>query len=116
MSAAKHPKMKKTLLLIILCFMLILAACKKDHADNKKITSVASVIWGGEPAADGSGWYIKLQDSSEVHPNNLPEEFMQTQIIRQSVKVTFEYTGEKYQTGMMVYSIPVVKIYSIEKQ
>lgn len=108
--------MKKTLLLIIPCFVLIIAACKKDNADNKKVTTAASVIYGGEPAADGVGWYIKLQDSSAVHPNNLPEAFTQTPTVRQSVKVTFEYTGEEYRTGMMVGSIPVVKIFSIEKQ
>lgn len=110
--------MKKTLLLIASCFFLIFTACKKNIKDKSKetITTTASLIWGGMPEADGVGWYIKLQDSTGVHPNNLPEEFQQRSIVRQQVKITFEYTDEKYQVGMMVGSMPVIKLYSIEKQ
>lgn len=111
--------MKKTLLLFIPCLLLIFVACKKNNSNNdNKVTTVASLIYGGEPAADGVGWFIKLQDSSAVHPNNLPQEFQQTtSTVRQAVKITFEYTGEKYQTGMMVSpGMPVIKLHSIVKQ
>jgi hypothetical protein len=69
--------MKK--IIIILLLAVAIAACKKNNtAAENEICSTATIKYGGNPAADGLGWYIALPDAAAVkraYPENLPETF-----------------------------------------
>jgi predicted small secreted protein len=56
------------------------AACKKDSTKTaNEICTAATIMYGGNPAADGVGWYISIPDSTGVkreYPENLSGAFM----------------------------------------
>jgi hypothetical protein len=70
--------MKK--IIIILCVAgAVTTSCKKSttKAENE-ICTIATIKYGGDPAADGVGWYISLPDAAGVkreYPENLSEAF-----------------------------------------
>jgi len=97
--------MKSFFLSLIVLF--VFASCQKD-----KLCIDGVVHWGGEPAADGLGWYflsselgdkpVKLKNlSTEYEINDLP------------VSVCLIKTKEKYQcfcaTPLEVYSIAQIR-------
>jgi hypothetical protein len=47
----------KLMLPLFICILLF-AACKKEHASGKQECFDGFVIWGGDPAVDGAGWYF----------------------------------------------------------
>jgi hypothetical protein len=83
--------MKKVVSPILL--LLFFAACKKEHADT--ICLDAAVKWGGEPAADGFGWYIfdSVGGIKNYIPLNLPDGL---KIDGLSVHVCMYETTEKF--------------------
>ena len=83
--------MKKVVFPILL--LLFFAACKKEHADT--ICLDAAVKWGGEPAADGFGWYIfdSVGGIKIYVPLNLPDVL---KIDGLSVHVCMYETTEKF--------------------
>jgi hypothetical protein len=83
--------MKKVVFPILL--LLFFAACKKEHADT--ICLDAAVKWGGEPAADGFGWYIfdSVGGIKNYIPLNLPDGL---KIDGLSVHVCMYETTEKF--------------------
>jgi hypothetical protein len=83
--------MKKVVFPILL--FLFFAACKKEHADT--ICLDAAVKWGGEPAADGFGWYIfdSVGGIKNYIPLNLPDGL---KIDGLSVHVCMYETMEKF--------------------
>lgn len=75
-------------------FVLILTSCTKESAST--ICTDATVEWGGDPAADGLGWYISTGDSANHKtyiPQNLPDEM---KIDGQAVHVCMYETNEKF--------------------
>jgi hypothetical protein len=64
--------MKK--LLSCLCIIVLLFSCKKEE---ESICVNAIVKWGGDPALDGSGWYLLADSTNHVSyfPGNLPDSF-----------------------------------------
>lgn len=77
-----------------LAFVLVLVSCKKEEASS--ICTDATVLWGGDPAADGLGWYLSAGDSVDHKtyiPQNLPDNF---KIDGQAVHVCMYETNEKF--------------------
>jgi hypothetical protein len=83
--------MKKIVFPILL--LSFIAACKKEHAEE--ICLDAAIKWGGEPAADGLGWYImdSVGGIKNYIPSNLPDSL---KIDGQSVHVCMYETTEKF--------------------
>jgi hypothetical protein len=66
--------MKK--LLCILALFVFAISCRKEKSDTSCIDGY--IHWGGNPAADGSGWNLRTGDESSSTYyilKNLPEEF-----------------------------------------
>lgn len=83
--------MKKILIACLCIFMLM--ACSKE--ENETVCLNARVKWGGDPAADGLGWYLldTIGGLSFYYPQNLPENFKTDDL---SVHVCLYETREKF--------------------
>lgn len=82
--------MKKFLLALAVCFIFF--SCKKEEPT---FCTDAAIKWGGDPAADGLGWYI-LADSTTNKlyiPQNLPDNL---KIDGQLVHVCLYKTDDKF--------------------
>ncbi|HEY0066371.1 MAG TPA: hypothetical protein VGB46_03375 [Flavisolibacter sp.] len=81
--------MKK--LLCLLAFSLFLLGCEKD----KSLECVDSIVfWGGDPAADGMGWYLSdgRGSGNNYYVDDLPAEFQTDSL---PVRVCLVKTGKK---------------------
>jgi hypothetical protein len=82
--------MKKFLLLAgtALCIL----SCKKEQ---DVFCTDAVVMWGGDPAADGTGWFLLADSVNHVsyQPQNLPDNL---KIDGQPVHVCLYKTGENF--------------------
>lgn len=68
--------MKKILITLVIAVMAT-ASCKKDKTANR-VCTIAEVKYGGDPAADGVGWYLSVNNESGIrseYPENLDEAF-----------------------------------------
>ena len=83
------------LLLLLIAFQ---PGCKKD---NERVSEeIAHIRYGGEPAADGIGYYIRLHNSSElVIPINLPSAYRHTDV-DDSVAVKLIDVGKRFNYGL----------------
>ena len=74
--------MKKIPGLLLMLWLAVMAGCQKSAPSNFSLSEInAHVIDGGDPAADGVGLYIRLDDTKEnVVPINLPVEYQQKDI------------------------------------
>jgi len=102
------------LLLTLTILLAVFTGCQKSAPAN--ISEVnAHVIDGGDPAADGMGIYIKLDDSREnVVPINLPAEYQQKDI-NTAVALKIVNTGGMKQLGIAGAHFRVVYIVAIRK-
>jgi len=67
----------KKITIILLAAVVITASCKKNHVDNSTCTT-AVIKYGGDPAADGVGWYLSVDESTGTkteYPENLAAAF-----------------------------------------
>jgi hypothetical protein len=62
------------LLLLPFCVVLLGAGCEKDEPDVQQADGL--VLYYGNPAVDGCGWMIKI-DNIEYSPTNLDSKFQQ---------------------------------------
>ena len=84
--------MKKTTGLLLIILLAAFASCQKSAPSNLSEVN-AHVLDGGDPAADGMGIYIRLDNSHEnVVPINLPAEY-QRQGINVPVALKIVNTG-----------------------
>ena len=87
---------------LLLCLlMLVLGACQEDNAEIQSKTE-ALLVWTGEPAADGCGYFIEMNDR-EYKPENetiIPEIFKNESST--VVIITYSRLNErtKYNCGM----------------
>jgi hypothetical protein len=44
--------------------ILLFTACKKEHTPANQECFDGFVIWGGDPAVDGAGWYLSSGSKS----------------------------------------------------
>lgn len=87
-------KLPGLLLLILIAFQ---PGCKKNNETVAELP--AHVRYGGEPAADGIGYYIQLQNSSEiVIPINLPAAYKHPDV-NDSVGVKLIDVGKRFHLG-----------------
>jgi|GEM_PF-1358508 len=87
-------KLPGLLLLVLIAFQ---PGCKRNNDTVTEVT--ANVRYGGEPAADGIGYYIRLDNSSEVViPINLPSSYRHTNV-DDSVAVRLIDTGKRFHLG-----------------
>ena len=73
------------------------------------------MVWGGDPAVDGLGWYFteNLNNSSKVYKfDNLPLQFQEDKL---PVSVCFFDTGKKYGCFCVV-PLPLYHITDIRRQ
>ena len=99
----------KLLLLTVLMFALSISACKKG---DQPVFTDATVINGGEPAADGCGWLIRI---GNIHysPTNLPDEYKETEL---KVGIRYETLTSKYLCGIGATPIPQIKLLEIKRK
>ncbi|HVU54458.1 MAG TPA: lipoprotein [Puia sp.] len=63
-------------ILFLLAAVLALAACNKESIQPGNAEVTGQVLYGGDPAADGIGYYIRTDnDHAALSPQNLPAEF-----------------------------------------
>ncbi|HVU99021.1 MAG TPA: hypothetical protein VHE34_27555 [Puia sp.] len=86
-------KLPGLLLLLIIAFQ---PGCKRNNDTVAEVT--ANVRYGGEPAADGFGYYIRLNSSEVVIPINLPSTYRHTDV-NDSVAVRLIDVGKRFHLG-----------------
>jgi len=80
-----------TIILSLLAFAA--ASCKKQNKTCQSTCTDALVRWGGDPAADGTGWYLYVPgDSGRAfqYPDNLAQSFKVNDL---AVSVCYEKTN-----------------------
>jgi len=68
----------KKIIIILVTAAALTASCKKNHVADNSTCSTAVVKYGGDPAADGVGWYLSVDENTGVkteYPENLAAEF-----------------------------------------
>ena len=104
--------MKKLPAFLAILLLVTFASCKKS-VDTKAVEVNAHVIDGGDPAADGVGLYIKVDNSQQiVIPFNLPAEY-QKKDINQAVAVKFVETGKTTYRGNSIPGPPISVVYVV---
>ncbi len=71
-------------------------ACKKNADAVPAVCETATVQYMGDPAADGLGWALLVQDSTTGHieiAKNLPESY---KVNGMRVDICYERTGDLY--------------------
>jgi len=102
------------LLLVLIILLAVVAGCQKSAPANLSEVN-AHVIDGGDPAVDGMGLYIKLDNSREtVVPINLPAEYQQKGI-NAPVALKIVNTGGTKRLGFgpecrIVYIVAIRKL------
>lgn len=81
--------------LIVYALLFALAgACQEDGAEIQQ-KSTARLVWTGDPAADGCGFFVQVGDV-EFKPENeniIPETFKQYNVSK--VIITYSHAGQR---------------------
>lgn len=79
-------------IILFVAVLLALFGCKKEESS---FCSNAVVTWGGDPAADGLGWFLVTDSVNHVFyiPQNLPDS---VKIDGQAVNVCLYKTKENF--------------------
>lgn len=89
--------MKKIPGLLLILLVALQPGCRKNNDTVAELG--ARVRYGGDPAADGIGYYIRLHNSSEiVIPINLPSSYKHTDV-NDSVAVQLIDVGKRFHLG-----------------
>ena len=87
--------------LILLSAVLVFSACKKDSIQPTNAESTGLVLYGGDPAADGIGYYIRIDSTHEtLSPQNLPAEFKHANV-NAHVAIRYFDTGATLNMPML---------------
>ena len=95
-----NPKNMKKSLLFLFMAVMALSACHKSSIQPSNAEVTGQVLYGGDPAADGIGYYIKTDnDHAALSPQNLPAEFKNVNV---NAHVAFRYfdTGTTLNTAL----------------
>ena len=85
-------KTMKLLSLFIFCLVLSVSSCKKDE-----LTATATVVFTGDPAADGCGYLVKIDGTgTEYSPVNLSSDFA---INNLKVNIRYQVLASKSACG-----------------
>lgn len=89
--------MKKSILLLLTAG-LVFTACNKETMQSTNAEITGKVLFGGDRAADGIGYYILTDnDHAALSPQNLPEEFKHTNV-DEHVAIRYFDTGATLNT------------------
>ncbi|HEY5326609.1 MAG TPA: hypothetical protein VIJ27_06380 [Mucilaginibacter sp.] len=89
----KLPKQIIDLLFfIVLLTALITSSCKKNNIND--ITVDATVIYSGDPAADGCGWEMKINNKDSIY--NAPNLPVAYQTANLPVKISYHKLTARY--------------------
>lgn len=101
----------KKLIGLLLILGAVFTGCQKTTAPLTVTEVNAHVIDGGDPAADGAGFYIRVDSTKkEIYPLNLPAEYMQKDM-NVAVAVKLVPAGKKTQLGMeFMYVVSIRKL------
>ena len=93
--------MNRRLIIVTLLAIFAITACKKDSLQPSNAEVTGQVLYGGNPAADGLGYYIRTDDTHEnLSPQNLPVEYKHTDI-NTHVAIRYFDTGSKLPMAMI---------------
>jgi hypothetical protein len=98
--------MKK--LFYVFAIALFLLGCKKDSLQDCTGQGCmdAEVIWGGDPAVDGAGWYIRAEGKAHF-VDNLPDRY---KVQNLAVRVCLSETNRTHSC----LCFPLPPLYHIE--
>ena len=98
----------------ILLLVLVITSCKKPGSPAVTLASNATIVNSGPIAADGCGWLVRLNDSTEFSPVNLSADFQQDNL---KVHVTYAQLNTRTSCGMLANNpgILQIKINNIQK-
>ena len=102
--------MKKVALNVLIICILVFLGCEKN-TDNKTFKP-ATVQYLGDPAVDGCGWTIKIENVS-YSPKELSTEFQSDGL---NVLVIFHLTNKKSSCGFNLNAFDEISIDDIKKQ
>jgi hypothetical protein len=110
-------------ILLIAATWLTLASCTKDtiapetaniaavSAPEKSVEGAVSAVieWTADPAVDGLGWVLRLEDNQVKIPKNLPENLRED---GRAVVVAFRETKERFpcRCAEPVYYVEITHI------
>lgn len=106
----------KNSIIILSLLALAAASCKKQDKTDHSICTDAVVRWGGDPAADGTGWYLYVSgDSSDAfrYPDNLAPAFRVNEL---PVSVCYEKTNVDFVCFCAPPYSKMVHIISIKRR
>ncbi|MGC4099806.1 hypothetical protein [Ferruginibacter sp.] len=86
----------KKIIIIILVAVTGFTACKKDPSSTGTGNcTVAKIVYGGDPAADGVGWVLMTDtvNYKREYPDNLADEYKVDGLL---VNVCFEKTDKDF--------------------
>jgi hypothetical protein len=93
------PYLINLLIIIFILPVLIFSSCKKNVTD---VTVDATVIDGGNPAADGCGWEIKINSTDSLYSvPALPAPFQTANL---SVRISYHKLSTRYYCSMFTYN------------
>jgi hypothetical protein len=105
----------KKITLILLVAVITVASCKKNTSDTPTCTP-ATIKYGGNPAADGVGWYLAIGDSTGIkneYPENIDSLYMTNGL---AVAVCYELTDKDFVCFCLPPFKKMVRITSIKKR
>ena len=104
----------KNLIFPILVLFISITACKKDNA-APIIPAIGELIDGGNPAADGTGFFIRLENNEELKPDWLPDS-LQIQGTRVRVELTYQHTDRRFPSPCSICpGMRIIHIIAIRK-
>lgn len=92
--------MKKQLIVLVL-LLGVFFSCKKEGRNTYKEVN-STVIYAGEPAADGCGWLIRIDNTANnstnayYSPINLTDDYKKNNL---SVIISYSVLNTKFQCG-----------------
>ena len=90
----------KCSVLLLFTAVLALTACQKEATQPTNSEVTGQVLFGGDRAADGIGYYIRTDNDHEaLSPQNLPVEFKHT-TVNAHVAIRYFDTGATLNTEM----------------
>lgn len=106
----------KNIFFILLLAVITAVSCKKTASTDREICAEAFVRWGGDPAADGTGWHLYIPSDNIYaykYPDNFPGDFKTDGL---PVTVCYTQTGKDFPCFCMQPLPKMVHITSIRRR
>lgn len=105
----------KKIILPAIVFIISFTACNKENS-VPAITATGELIDSGSPAADGAGFFIRLDNNEELKPDCLPDS-LEVPRTRVRVELTYKYTDNRFPSTSCgsCPGLTIIHIISIRK-